>query len=290
MPEFATKFSILIPVYNVSTYLVDTLDAVMRQSFGNFECIIVDEFSTDATAYCINELYCSKDNRFKFHINCSGDGAKYGALNYALSQAKGKYIMPLEIGDVLTQDALQTLYDFMESHPYCDGACLKGGQFVVDPKTSTKSVSHEVKYGWSSTENLVWDSFMNSDAWNTHCYCIRSNAYNIKTPVFEFEHLSHYMFMWELLANGFELYVCDNIGVNVEIIPDDRIKGDPANDMRFQKALATYKWIYFSKMNPGVVIHSDGDRDFTAGESACVFKNTIDYFDKRLRDERGNDA
>lgn len=264
----------------MSTHLVDTLDAVMHQSFSDFECIIVDEFSTDATAYCINELYCSKDKRFKLHINCSGEGPKYSALNYALTQVRGKYIVPLSIGDVLTHDALAHLYNFMESNPMADGVCLLGRDFVVDPNTSIKDISQDLKYGTASAENLFWDSLADINAWNTHCYCMRTNAYDVKKPVFEFEYLTHYMFFWELLANGFELSVCNDVGVNVEHIPDDRINGDPAANKKLQKALATYKWMFFSKMAPETVVHVDGDKNITAGEAACVFKNTINYFSK----------
>ena len=56
--------SIIIPVYNRASLLPETLDSIVAQSYKNFECILVDDGSTDNSIEIAN-IYTSKDKRFK---------------------------------------------------------------------------------------------------------------------------------------------------------------------------------------------------------------------------------
>lgn len=82
-------FSIIIPVYNVAPYLRACLDSMVAQTFSGWECLCVDDGSTDDSGKILEE-YAQQDARFRvFHQQNAGVSA---ARNRALSAAKGAFI------------------------------------------------------------------------------------------------------------------------------------------------------------------------------------------------------
>jgi glycosyltransferase involved in cell wall biosynthesis len=91
--------SIIIPVYNVASFLNYCLDSVLNQIFADYECIIIDDGSTDDSPI-ICDYYSLKDNRIKVihKINCGlSDARNTGILN-----STGKYIVLLDSDDALS--------------------------------------------------------------------------------------------------------------------------------------------------------------------------------------------
>src|SRR5450631_1131590 len=85
--------SIIVPCYNHAHYLEEALDSVLQQSFSNWECIIINDGSTDNTK-SVGEAYVNKDPRFRL-INIQNSGVSV-AKNTAIAEAKGTYIFPLD--------------------------------------------------------------------------------------------------------------------------------------------------------------------------------------------------
>ena len=81
--------SIVIPVYNVASYLPKCLESVIRQTYENLEIIIVDDGSTD-NGLDICKQYQSSDNRIKVYHK--ENGGLSDARNYGINYATGKYI------------------------------------------------------------------------------------------------------------------------------------------------------------------------------------------------------
>ncbi len=98
--------SIIIPVFNREEVLAETLDSVLVQSYIHWECIVVDDGSTDNSSLIIGE-YCKKDPRFKFfnrpEINIKGASA---CRNYGFQQSQGQFIQYLDSDDILDSDKL----------------------------------------------------------------------------------------------------------------------------------------------------------------------------------------
>jgi glycosyltransferase involved in cell wall biosynthesis len=102
-----TVISIIVPVYNVEKYLSRCIDSILTQTFYDFECILIDDGSTDnCTAIC--DEYKVKDNRIVvIHKN---NGGVSSARNTGLDIAQGEWIVFVDSDDWLEPDALERLY------------------------------------------------------------------------------------------------------------------------------------------------------------------------------------
>ena len=109
------SISVIVPVYNVESYLRPCLDSVIGQTFIDFEAILIDDGSKDSSG-SICEEYKQKDSRFRvFHQANQGVSA---ARNYGLDQAVGEYVYFLDSDDSLESEALGHLYDSIKSGDY----------------------------------------------------------------------------------------------------------------------------------------------------------------------------
>ncbi|SHN31809.1 Glycosyltransferase involved in cell wall bisynthesis [Cyclobacterium lianum] len=98
--------SVLIPNYNKASFLRETLDSVLQQTYSNWECIIVDDHSTDRS-WEILEEYSQEDSRFK--IFRRPEGRRFGgnaARNYAFELSNGDYINWLDSDDIINDTFL----------------------------------------------------------------------------------------------------------------------------------------------------------------------------------------
>ena len=93
--------SVIVPCYNHAQYLDDALHSVFMQSISNWECIIIDDGSTDKTKE-VSNAWTHKDSRFKYyHIENSGVSK---ARNYGIGIAEGEFILPLDADDKISED------------------------------------------------------------------------------------------------------------------------------------------------------------------------------------------
>lgn len=98
--------SIIIPVYNAEKYLKDCIDSILKQSFADFELLLIDDGSKDSSGL-ICDSYAQKDERVKsFHLE---NGGPSRARNYGMQEANGEYIEFVDADDQLCEDSLQKL-------------------------------------------------------------------------------------------------------------------------------------------------------------------------------------
>jgi glycosyltransferase involved in cell wall biosynthesis len=107
------KISIIIPVYNVESYLRTCIDSVANQTYTNLEIILVNDESQDSSGQ-ICEEYALKDKRIKvIHQKNAGAGA---ARNSGVNVAKGKYIGFVDGDDWVEADMFYTMVTIAEDH------------------------------------------------------------------------------------------------------------------------------------------------------------------------------
>lgn len=115
--------SIITPMYNAQKYIESTIASVQKQTYSNWEMIIVDDCSTDNSPDIVAK-YAAEDNRIKYFRNKGRNGVA-AARNEAMRIATGRYIAFLDSDDLWEPDKLQIQIEFMntkEAH-FCCTAC-----------------------------------------------------------------------------------------------------------------------------------------------------------------------
>lgn len=107
--------SIIIPTFNRAHLIGETLDSVLAQTYTNWECIVVDDGSTDNTEEVLKN-YCEIDTRFKYvHRPNTHKPGGNGARNYGFELSKGEYINWFDSDDLMLDDFIQKkITPFME--------------------------------------------------------------------------------------------------------------------------------------------------------------------------------
>lgn len=130
--------SLLVPIYNVESYLRQCLDSARNQTLEDIEVICINDGSTDSSPDIIRE-YMAGDSRFRI-IDKANSG--YGAsMNMGLKAAQGKYIAILESDDYFEVDALEKLYRAAES---CDAQVVKANFWMYWSKPEDRNEPFEL--------------------------------------------------------------------------------------------------------------------------------------------------
>jgi len=123
MPAYP-KVSIITPCFNREKIIAETLECIRQMHYSNWECIVVDDGSTDNSGKIIQE-FVKKDDRFKYfyHTNSGISITK----NTAVANSNGKYIFPLDSDDLISPFYIKEAVEIMEENPnvkvvYSDGA------------------------------------------------------------------------------------------------------------------------------------------------------------------------
>ena len=109
--------SIIIPCYNYGRYLADALESILAQTYTSWECIIIDDGSTDETREVASH-YTQKDSRFNYFYQKNSGIAS--ARNRALAEASGNYFQLLDADDLLESDKLKLQVAYLEENPSVD--------------------------------------------------------------------------------------------------------------------------------------------------------------------------
>lgn len=110
MKQKDALISIVIPVYNVESYIEKCVNSIINQTYKNIEILLIDDGSTDLSGQ-ICELYAKKDTRIRvFHKK---NGGLSSARNFGIEKAKGKYISFIDSDDFVTIDYVEILYKLL---------------------------------------------------------------------------------------------------------------------------------------------------------------------------------
>lgn len=108
--------SIIMPTYNCSKFIAETIESVLEQSYSNWELLITDDCSSDNTEEIVNK-YSANDSRIKYKKLSANCGAAM-ARNDAMERAKGSYMAFLDSDDLWTNDKLEEQIKFMKLNDY----------------------------------------------------------------------------------------------------------------------------------------------------------------------------
>ena len=103
------KISIVLPVYNVETYLAPCLESLVSQNFPNMEIIAVNDGSTDRSPEILKDFQSRFPEKIKI-FTTENKGVSH-ARNYGASMASGEYLWFVDSDDFISDDACRLLYE-----------------------------------------------------------------------------------------------------------------------------------------------------------------------------------
>ena len=118
MQKQTPLISVIMPLYNAERFVGESIENVLRQTVGDFELIVIDDASTDASAE-IARAYAAKDNRIVLMHNELNSGAAR-TRNRALDAARGKFITFMDADDLCSPERFAKQLAFFERHPQTD--------------------------------------------------------------------------------------------------------------------------------------------------------------------------
>ncbi len=121
------KVSVLMPVYNAAAYLREAMDSILSQTFTDFEFLIINDGSTDAS----EEIIKSYGDTRIFYTKNAGNLGLVATLNLGINLSQGEYIARMDADDISLSERFARQVNFMHAHPEV-GACGTTFQFFGD--------------------------------------------------------------------------------------------------------------------------------------------------------------
>ena len=125
--------SVILPTYNRESYLTESIESVLAQTYTNFELLIVNDCSTDYTAELLDD-FRKKDQRIRVIENEVNKGAP-ASRNIAVGLADGKYLAMMDSDDISLPKRFEKQMEFLEKQPQT--YVLGSSAFVINPQGKT---------------------------------------------------------------------------------------------------------------------------------------------------------
>ena len=137
MRKTKPNVTVIIPTYNRANFLVEAIESVFKQSYPNFELIIIDDGSEDET----RERLEPYRDRLRYHYQKNGGISS--ARNQGLRLAEGEYVAYLDSDDLWKKHKMKTQMDYLEKRPhtqicYTDEIWIRNGNRVNPKKIHRK--------------------------------------------------------------------------------------------------------------------------------------------------------
>ncbi len=161
--EKQPEISIIVPVYNMGRYLRQCVDSILAQTFQNWECLLIDDGSTDDSGE-ICEEYAEKDKRIR--VVYKKNGGLSSARNVGVSLAQADLIGFVDSDDWIDVDMYMNLYQSMKENDSDIAVC--GIYFDMSGKSVPKPVliEEDVLEGKNALWLILEDKYITSYAWN----------------------------------------------------------------------------------------------------------------------------
>jgi glycosyltransferase involved in cell wall biosynthesis len=129
--------SVVIPCYNSALFIEETLGSLRAQSFRDWECIVVDDGSTDESASIVRTCG-AEDSRIRLVQQSNAGVSRARNRGYSLSSRTSRYLLFLDSDDCLGQGMLEELIQYLDERPnvclaYCAFTCVgEAGEIIRD--------------------------------------------------------------------------------------------------------------------------------------------------------------
>ncbi len=169
-------FSIIIPLFNKENFIENTLESVLKQSFSDFEVLIINDGSTDTSE---EKALAFKDERIKYYLKKNGGVSS--ARNFGIEKAQSEYITFIDADDFWYPNFLEEMNNAIGRFPE-----LKVFSAAIEVETSKKVIPSSysiIKTGDFEIVNYFQASSKESVIW-TSCAVFHKSIFEI-TGVFD---------------------------------------------------------------------------------------------------------
>jgi len=201
-----TFFSIIIPVYNRSHLIGETIDTVLMQSHPDFEIIIVDDGSTENIRKVLDEKY-SNESRVKYFRKQNEE--RGAARNYGLKQANGDYAVFFDSDDFMQPHYLEVLNKIIVENP---GIKLLATKYNYDNngKKEYDPFLRSLAEGWYDQSLFLKGNILACN----YCIRIKDNDFKLFPPERALASMEDWLFLLANLADN-KIYIKNEIGVTM---------------------------------------------------------------------------
>ena len=162
----------IVPTYNYGRFIGETLECLRAQTYVNWECIVVDDGSTDDTAERVSQ-FMQRDARFKFLRQENARQA--AAKNNGLRNSAGHYIQFLDADDLIEPQKFEKQVEYLEAHREVD--------IVYGSMRYFKTETPEERLYWVWGENKPWMPETSGSGKEVLTALVRQNIMVINSPM-----------------------------------------------------------------------------------------------------------
>jgi glycosyltransferase involved in cell wall biosynthesis len=226
-------FSIIIPTYNRATLLSDTIKSVQNQTYTKWECIVVDDGSTDNTKEIVESLI-QNDNRIKYVYQENAE--RSAARNNGIRNSSGDYICFLDSDDHYLPNNLSNLAEFI----------LKSNEPVCLTIYQALNISKEEEiqtYLDQPTKNVIEYLYLNPTSPSRAC--IHSRI----LKDFQFDEdivIVEDVIMWMKIASKYPVFVSNHVGVKYNIHEENSVNRKGNGSLKMYQGVILAKSRYRS--------------------------------------------
>lgn len=136
------KFSLIIPIYKVEKFLTRCINSIEKQTFNDYEVILVDDGSPDSCPGICDSI-CAQNKKFRV-IHKQNEGLGF-ARNTGMQYANGDYIVFIDSDDYIENNSLEILYNYLKNNSYPD-VCVFGHNIINEMGTKISKSKTVDKY------------------------------------------------------------------------------------------------------------------------------------------------
>ncbi|MDX1718750.1 MAG: glycosyltransferase [Salegentibacter mishustinae] len=206
----APLFSIIIPTYNRAHLIPETLKSVLAQTYQKWECIVVDDGSTDNTRDIVAAM---GDPRIRYFWKKNAE--RSAARNYGVNKAGGSYICFLDSDDLYYPNHLTSLYSKINKENFPKAVFNTGMWEQSDRGRVARAVYSPNEY--SHPVHFVWEKFMLPTSVCVHRELLKVHKFPEKFNVWEDTHL------WLRLLSQNKFFQIEEISAQWNIHPEGSV-------------------------------------------------------------------
>ncbi len=245
------KFSIIIPTYNRATLLPETIKSVQNQTYTNWECIVVDDGSSDNTKEIVESII-QNDNRIKYLYQKNAE--RSAARNNGIRNSTGNFICFLDSDDHFMPDHLINLQSFIQKQK--NTVCL-----IINQSINVSNFSEEITNLEQPGDNSIEFLYLNPVSPSRVCI----NHEILKQITFDEDIvIVEDVILWMKIADKYPIYVSNHIGVIYNIHEGNSVNRKGAG------ALVKYNGVILAKKRYPNVFNKISKKNYNAWTSRIL--------------------